>query len=973
MRNNGDLLMTQAIRLPIIVLSILMAIHSLPAREPAKPKPDAPRPAAERWERVHKLIQEHLDKHQIAGAVVLVQQRGKPIYHEAFGKADVGSETPMTRDAIFRIASMTKPITSVAVLMLVEEGKLRLDDPLSKHLPEFKDMTVLVPTKEGGDKGYRLVNVDRPITIRHLLTHTSGITYRFSGRPHLGKLYAEADVSDGLVETAGTIGENAKRLAKLPLLHQPGSAWEYGLNTDVLGRVIEVASGKTLDAFFRERIFQPLQMHDTGFLVPKEKRSRLAALYTPNDRKTIRRVGSEPIHAGSLLYSSTYQTADDNRYYSGGAGLVSTARDYGRFLQMLLNRGELDGKRLLKPETVDQMTRNQIGDKRVPFSIHGDGFGYGFGVVTGREKPASPASVGSYSWGGIFNTFFWVDPRRQLIGIVLTQLYPFDHLTLWKDFQFKVYEELGNEQQGKSAPALPKANPDALRRAAMNGGGDSKRGKAIYLAEIAKCAVCHKVHGQGGDIGPDLSQIGGKFDRTHLIESLLDPSAEILQGYHATVLVTKSGRVLTGIVKAESPTAITLVDAEGKSIPIAPGEMESREVSKISLMPAGLCESMTPADFTDLIAYLTTLRTGRQPTPGEGSSGTLVLPQGFKADVVAAGFSGATAMEAAPDGRIFVCEQTGTLRVIKDGKWLAQPFLKVPVDATWERGLIGVTVAPDFPKTPHVFICYVAAKPYPHHVVSRFTANGDLAEPGSEKILLEGDDQTKLGGTVPAGHQGGAVHFGKDGKLYVALGDQTAGKPAQESNSLLGRLLRINGDGSIPSDNPFFFKASGKYRAAWVHGLRNPFTFAVQPGTGRLFINDVGGQAEEINEGSAGANYGWPTVEHGPTTDPRFRGPIHHYPTACISGGAFAPTDLRWPKEYRGQYFFADFNHGWIKILDPDKPAAAKPFATGLRRPVDLRFAPDGSLYVLLRDAWVIDKLFQGGTGALLRIRDTGK
>jgi glucose/arabinose dehydrogenase len=335
--------------------------------------------------------------------------------------------------------------------------------------------------------------------------------------------------------------------------------------------------------------------------------------------------------------------------------------------------------------------------------------------------------------------------------------------------------------------------------------------------------------------------------------------------------------------------------------------------------------------------------------------------------------TGATALEVAADGRVFVCEQIGRLRVIKKGKLLAEPFVKLPVDSTWERGLIGVTVAPDFQKTPHVFVCYVAAKPYPHHVISRFTARADVAEPGSEKILFEGDDQRKLGGSVPAGHQGGAIHFGKDGKLFIAIGDQTAGNPAQDLHSLLGKLLRINPDGSIPSDNPFFSKTTGQYRAIWALGLRNPFTFAVQRETGRVFINDVGGIAEEINEGIAGANYGWPTVEHGPTSDPRFRGPIHHYPTACITGGDFAPKGLGWPKEYRERYFFCDFNHGWIKTIDPDKPAVASSFASGLRRPVDLRFASDGSLYVLLRDAWVIDKLFKGRTGALLRIHHMGK
>src|SRR5262249_17916617 len=439
-------------------------------------------------------------------------------------------------------------------------------------------------------------------------------------------------------------------------------------------------------------------------------------------------------------------------------------------------------------------------------------------------------------------------------------------------------------------PVAP-AQPDrfALRQAAMNNGGDPKRGRAIYLSAAAQCAVCHKVLGHGGDLGPDLSQIRGKFDRTHLIESILDPSVEILQGYHATIIETKSGRIFTGIVKSESPISVTIRDAEGKQLTIAIADIERREVSNVSLMPEGLADRMTPAEFTDLIAYLESLRMGRAATPGEGSSGQLALPPGFKAEVVATGFTGATTMELAKDGRIFICEQTGTLRVVKNGKLLAEPVMKLPVDSTWERGLIGVTRAPDFPKTPHLFVCYVAAKPYPHHVVSRFTAAGNVAQPGSEKILLEGDDQTKLGGTVPAGHQGGALHFGKDGKLYIPVRQQTPGTPAQDLHSLLGKLLRINPDGSIPADNPFVAKTTGKYRAIWAIGLRNPFTFAVQLETGRLFINDVGGNAEEINEGAAGANYGRPIVANGPTTDLRLPGPNHHSPPAPNSGAALPP------------------------------------------------------------------------------------
>jgi glucose/arabinose dehydrogenase len=318
------------------------------------------------------------------------------------------------------------------------------------------------------------------------------------------------------------------------------------------------------------------------------------------------------------------------------------------------------------------------------------------------------------------------------------------------------------------------------------------------------------------------------------------------------------------------------------------------------------------------------------------------------------------------------------LRVIKDDVLLDEPALRLKVDARWERGLIGVALDPRFEENGFVYLLHVLAEPYPHHRLSRFTLSGDRVVPGSERVLLEGDDQTRMGGTVPAGHQGGAVHFGRDGKLYVGLGEQTAGAPAQDLHSLLGKLLRIDPDGTIPADNPFVGRTTGKYRAIWALGLRNPFTFGVQPETGRIFINDVGGVAEEINEGRAGANYGWPAVEHGPTRDERFVGPIHWYPTASISGGAFCPVGERprgFPAEYRGHYFVMDFVRGWIHVIDPDdavRPAEARTFARGLPRPVDLAFAADGSLLVLLRDAWVRDDHFRPGTGVLLRVVHRG-
>jgi uncharacterized repeat protein (TIGR03806 family) len=351
------------------------------------------------------------------------------------------------------------------------------------------------------------------------------------------------------------------------------------------------------------------------------------------------------------------------------------------------------------------------------------------------------------------------------------------------------------------------------------------------------------------------------------------------------------------------------------------------------------------------------------------------LPQGFSETAVATGINGATAMEFAPDGRLFVCEQTGTLLVVKNDRLLPVPFLKLKVDSSWERGLLGVAFDPHFARNHYVYVNYISPHPYPHHRISRFTARGDRAAPNSETILLEGDNQEKLGGGVKNGHQGGAIHFGKDGKLYIAIGDQTAGAPAQDLKTLQGKILRINADGSIPQDNPFYRKTTGKYRAIWALGLRNPFTFAFQPGTGRMFINDVGGANEEINVGAAGANYGWPTVEHGPTRDPRFRGPIHWYKESSIAGGAFYnPPRRQFPRQYLGKYFFGDFKAGWIKTLDPDRPKDVKEFLTGLGNlsVVDLKVAADGSLYYLRRLAWVRDHEFKAHTGVLYKIRYHG-
>jgi CubicO group peptidase (beta-lactamase class C family) len=379
----------------------------------------------EKLEKISAVIKEAVDKKQIAGASVLIGRRGKIAYQTAVGMQDAEAGTPLSENTIFRIASMSKPITSVAAMILIEDGKLKPTDLLSKFAPEFKEMQVLVPDKEG--KSYELVKANREITIHDLLTHTSGITYRLINKPFLSDLYAKAGVSDGIVETAGTLGDNVRKIAKLPLACQPGEAWEYGLNTDVLGHVIEVASGKSLEEFCRERIFQPLKMNDTCFVLPKEKQDRLTALYRLGDDKKISRVGTEPVTSGNFVYSATYPTHEDYRYYSGGAGLVSTQRDYFRFCQMILSRGELDGVRVLKAETAAQTTQNQIGKLQIQFPGF-DAFGYGFGILTekGKEQTKDPCGVGSYAWAGAFGTYFWVDPKNEMIVVFMTQVSPPD-------------------------------------------------------------------------------------------------------------------------------------------------------------------------------------------------------------------------------------------------------------------------------------------------------------------------------------------------------------------------------------------------------------------------------------------------------------------------------------------------------------------------------------------------------------------
>jgi CubicO group peptidase (beta-lactamase class C family) len=420
----------------IIIVWIGLALVGSPLRadDPGSIDPAKVGLSPEKLQRVDERFQKAVKDKDIAGAVVLIARKGKIAHFRGIGMADIEGNKPMEKATICRIASMTKPITSVAVMMLVDEGKLALDDPVCKLIPEFKNQKVLVPGKSEKDDDFSLVAAERDVTIKDLLTHTSGLIYPFGAVPkQLTALYAKAKINYGIGPASGDrLADNIKRLGELPLAHQPGAKFTYSLSTDVLGRVIEVASGKDLDEFFRERIFKPLGMNDTSFDFPKAKADRAAVHYKADREKRLVAVGKDD-----------FTVAGSATYFSGGAGLFSTASDYGRFLQMLLNGGELDGVRLLKAETVKQMTTNQIGKKPMFTPAHGDGFGYGFGVVTTPEAQAKThTSIGSYSWAGAFYTFFWVDPSKDLLGVMMTQVNPGPHLTLWQDFPKLTYEAL---------------------------------------------------------------------------------------------------------------------------------------------------------------------------------------------------------------------------------------------------------------------------------------------------------------------------------------------------------------------------------------------------------------------------------------------------------------------------------------------------------------------------------------------------
>lgn len=423
----------------IIALLLLLSNFAF-AGEIATVKPEEVGLSSPRLARVGAMMQQTVEQKKMAGAVVLIARHGKIAYFEPFGLAD--TDKPMRRDTMFRIASMTKPLVSVALLQLYEEGRLLLSDPVAKYIPEFARPKVLEMLPEGSKPAFRLVPAKREITVRDLLTHTAGLPYSFASDWYpkdplyrqMHALYQEAGISSGLYETPGTIGEMVKRLARLPLARQPGEAFEYGMAADVQGYLVEVVSGMRLDDYIRTHLFEPLKMNDSYFFLPDDKQQRLSALWKTDWRGNLERVPDGPRQEGDYRYSASYQYLGPKTFLSGGVGVVSTAYDYYRFCQMLLNKGELDGVRVLSRKTVELMTgTNQIGRLNAT-TLHDDGWKFGLGVAiqADRVHNVDSGDVGTFEWAGIFSTRFSVDPTEQKITIFLSQTHPFNHhFELW--------------------------------------------------------------------------------------------------------------------------------------------------------------------------------------------------------------------------------------------------------------------------------------------------------------------------------------------------------------------------------------------------------------------------------------------------------------------------------------------------------------------------------------------------------------
>ncbi len=415
------------------LIFIVFAV-TVPAQLTEVATPEAAGFSSTRLKRIDPVLQQYIDNGTTNGMVALIARDGKIAYYKAFGVNDA-SGTPLKKDAIFRIASQTKAITSVAVMMLYEEGKFLLDDPIGNYIPEFRNAKVIDQYNEK-DTTYTTVPARRQVTIRDLLTHTSGIGYAQIGSAQANAIYYKAGVIGGIGIRGMLLGDVIKKLGPLPLFHQPGEKFTYGLNTDVLGYLVEVVSGMSLNDFFTKRIFEPLGMKDTYFYLPSNKHNRLANLFTEDTATKKAVLMQENYQLNGTLYRD-YPLINGS-YYSGGGGLSSTIYDYALFCQMLLNGGQLNGKRLLARNTVRMMTMNQIGD----ITRGANKFGLGFGITTEKGSGILPTPEGVYEWGGMFATTYWVDPKEKIVALIYRQIFPTSQGNLPNKFKVLVYQAL---------------------------------------------------------------------------------------------------------------------------------------------------------------------------------------------------------------------------------------------------------------------------------------------------------------------------------------------------------------------------------------------------------------------------------------------------------------------------------------------------------------------------------------------------
>jgi len=416
---------TNLLRSLIASVLVLSAISSFAADLP-RVRPEIVGLSSERLARIGETLQRSIDEGKLGGAVALVARQGKVAYLQAFGTLDPKTGAPMTTEAIFRIASQTKAVTTVAVMILLEQGRLLLDDPVSKYIPEFKTTTVAVPDASKKGPGYKIVPAKRPIAIRDLLTHTAGISY---GSGPAKALYEKAGLQGWfLADRPEPVGVYMKKLAALPFDAQPGEKFVYGYNLDILGYLVELVSGQSLADFIRTKITEPLAMADTSFFLPEDKIGRFAGVYA---------IGSDGKAGPADDPKDIAYVKGPRVCYAGGAGLLSTAEDYARFLLMLQSGGEWGGVHILSPKSVELMTADHVG------SLYGSqGFGLGFWVTKELGRNGEPGSVGAYGWGGAYHTTYWVDPAEKLVAVFMTQLLPATGSDAQGKFKALVYQSI---------------------------------------------------------------------------------------------------------------------------------------------------------------------------------------------------------------------------------------------------------------------------------------------------------------------------------------------------------------------------------------------------------------------------------------------------------------------------------------------------------------------------------------------------